>query len=274
MIPVIHDEKNYVPKNLFLKKNEVVSPKRNTEGVKQLKELYSSGKRLQEIVSISLCVVFSVINLYFLVSYFKLYNFFTALPALIGGILMADFMSGIVHWGADTWGSVDIPVIGAAFIRSFREHHIDPVAITRHDWIETNGDNSMLATVLFGYSSFVFFNSTPEQILQNYSFTCFLFSFGIFVSLTNQIHKWSHTYSKLPWWVVMLQDNHIILPKQHHRIHHISPHDTYYCITTGWLNHSLEKVQFWYILEKYIEKFTGYKPRNDDLAWAKDKKIY
>lgn len=163
MIPVIHDEKNYVPKNLFLKKNEVVSPKRNTEGVKQLKELYSSGKRLQEIVSISLCVVFSVINLYFLVSYFKLYNFFTALPALIGGILMADFMSGIVHWGADTWGSVDIPVIGAAFIRSFREHHIDPVAITRHDWIETNGDNSMLATVLFGYSSFVFFNSTPGE---------------------------------------------------------------------------------------------------------------
>ena len=76
---------------------------------------------------------------------------------------MADFMSGIVHWGADTWGSVDIPVIGAAFIRSFREHHIDPVAITRHDWIETNGDNSMLATVLFGYSSFVFFNSTPGE---------------------------------------------------------------------------------------------------------------
>jgi hypothetical protein len=204
-----------------------------------------------------------------MIYYFDSSKYCFILLAALCGIITADFLSGLVHWMADTWGSVELKVLGKAFIRPFREHHIDPTAITRHDFIETNGDNFMAIIPGLVYLLYNFQYNEPKHISMNYNWSCYLFLLGIFIAMTNQIHKWSHTYFGLPYWVVLLQDLHVILPRRHHRIHHVSPHETYFCITTGWLNYPLEKLRFWPTLEVIIESVTGCRPRSDDLKWAK-----
>ncbi|XP_053250214.1 plasmanylethanolamine desaturase [Podarcis raffonei] len=237
-------------------------------GARELAELYSPGKRLQEWISVILCFSLMSFNFYHLLFCLRLEHAFSIIFGIFAGIITADFASGLVHWGADTWGSVDLPIVGKAFIRPFREHHIDPTAITRHDFIETNGDNCMLTVVPLANMAYKLVSLSPEALHQSCPWECYVFALAIFGTLTNQIHKWSHTYFGLPRWVIFLQDWHVILPRKHHRIHHVSPHETYFCITTGWLNYPLEKIRFWRFLEIIIQGLTGEKPRADDMKWA------
>src|ERR1700758_153743 len=72
------------------------------------------------------------------------------LTAVLLGYLAADLVSGLVHWAADTWGSVDLPILGPAVLRPFREHHRDQLAITRHDFVETNGNNCLISLPVLG----------------------------------------------------------------------------------------------------------------------------
>ena len=52
-------------------------------------------------------------------------NAWVMLAAVASGYLAADWVSGMVHWAADSWGSADLRIVGPAFLRPFREHHID-----------------------------------------------------------------------------------------------------------------------------------------------------
>lgn len=73
------------------------------------------------------------------------------------------------------------------FLRPFREHHIDPTSITRHDFIETNGDNFMVTIPFLGRMTWQFITLSEEEVQKNFSWSCYLFLLAIFVAMTNQV---------------------------------------------------------------------------------------
>ena len=184
------------------------------------------------------------------------------LAAFLTGYFGADFVSGFVHWMADTWGSVDMPFIGNALLRPFREHHVDAQAITRHDFVETNGNNCLIS---IPSGLWALFTPQHEGAGLNLFWSTFLFSLILWVMFTNQFHKWSHL-SEPRGAIAILQKLHLILPPGHHAVHHTAPYRRSYSITAGWVNYPLNLIRFYPLLEQLVSGVTGLIPRRDDLG--------
>jgi len=235
------------------------------ENAVMLAQSYTTGKRVGEIVSVTLYLVLLAATLYNIYPHLRFDNSWIIVISCILAMTLADLFSGLAHWAADTWGSLETPLVGKTFIRSFREHHLDPFRITVHDVIETNGDNCMI-TVPFLFL-LAFKADIKQENVGDLFKVCFVAFLCIWVSLTNQIHKWAHMI-KPPPAVAFLQDCYIILPRKNHQIHHHTPFDRYYCITTGWLNPLLGSIGFWKRMENSITWATGEIPRKDDAFWT------
>ncbi len=182
------------------------------------------------------------------------------------GFIMADFVSGFVHWMGDTWGSAEMPILGKALVRPFREHHVDQKAITRHDYIETNGNNCLISIPVALMCVLMPFTIEGLENISIFAATS-MGSMIFWVMMTNQFHKWAHLdEAQIPWWLRLLQRMHMVLPPAHHQIHHAAPFDTYYSITTGWLNWPLAKIGFYRRAERLITATFGLIPRRDDIG--------
>ena len=184
-------------------------------------------------------------------------NPFWAAAMVMSGYVAADFLSGFVHWAGDTWGSYQTPVVGKALISGFRDHHVDELGITRHDPVDTNGNNCLIAL-----PAMVFLVVVPIGNPWVDGLSGFLLMTAMWTMVTNQIHKWAHLPpEKLSSFLRMLQRSRIILDPDHHRLHHAEPYLSHYCITVGWLNPVLDGLGFFRGMEKAIQAVTGAVPR-------------
>lgn len=182
--------------------------------------------------------------------------------AIAAAALCADFVSGLVHWGADTWGRESMPVLGPRFLRPFRVHHVNPDDMLARDVIDLNGDVAMLTLPALAGALLLPLTTDASRLA-----AVWLAAFAAAALPTNQIHQWAHMPNP-PRIVARLQRWRILLNREEHARHHAAPFATFYCITTGWCNHLLAAIGFFPALERLVRRSTGVEPRRDELDRA------
>jgi ubiquitin-conjugating enzyme E2 variant len=177
-------------------------------------------------------------------------------PGALLGLVFGDFVTGLVHWAADTYGGEDMPVIGQSLVKPFRVHHARPLEICEHGVVETVGNTCILAAPLLTLFIVVAASGETSAAAAFAVFTAVV-TVGVTVA-TNQFHKWAHQ-AAAPRAVRALQRAGIILSPEHHRAHHTAPFESSYAITNGWLNPLLNRTRFFRRLERALRAF-GVKP--------------
>lgn len=187
------------------------------------------------------------------------------LLAIMLAWVVADLVSGFVHWLADTWGSETMPWIGPRFLKPFRVHHVTPTSFVECSFMDTNGDTALIA-IPFLLGVFAIPLSSPMGLW----WAVFGASFCLFALPTNQIHQWAHREDP-PRLVRILQRYGLILSPSHHQRHHSGSHDGYYCISSGFCNYWLERVGFFRYMEHLVTALTRIRPRAEESVRHDDR---
>ena len=76
---------------------------------------------------------------------------------------------------------------------------------------------------------------------------------------TNQFHMWAHATS-VPASVRWLQRLGLVLSPERHARHHCGEFDRSYCMTSGWLNPLLDRIDLFGRIERRIRGSSGASP--------------
>jgi ubiquitin-conjugating enzyme E2 variant len=197
--------------------------------------------------------------------------YFQALPAsswpfivaaVVVGYFVADFVSGLVHWGMDTW--FDESSLGRC-VAIAREHHTHPQNVLGYDfWVHAALGSASgffvgpiaVVTALFPVS----LTTYSLMIIWFVTSTCLFFG----TSFHNLCHRPSK--SRL---IRFAQKIHLVIPTEHHWVHHRGDQTIHYCVINGWANYVCDPLHVWRGLEWLVHALTGAEPRRDDLIWQR-----
>lgn len=191
----------------------------------------------------------------------------TTWPHLVGAIVIgyfiADFASGLVHWGMDTWFSER--VFGRA-VAIAREHHTHPQNILGYGFLEHSTLGSAPSAIFIGLASLLTASFSVSvttyclMIVWMITSTCLFFG-------TN-FHNLGHRRPK-SLLLRFAQKIHLVVSPEHHWVHHRSDQIVRYCVINGWANYVCDPLRIWRGLEWLVHALTGAEPRRDDLEWQR-----
>jgi hypothetical protein len=185
--------------------------------------------------------------------------------SLVVGYFLADLVSGVVHWGLDTWFDETSRIDRA--VRIAREHHSHPSHILGYNFRDYAGFSSLPALLSVGPVAVALVLAGGGSTL---AFHGVVICVVILVGLLFGSHTHALGHRKSNSRVVRaLQRMHLLLSPEHHGVHHSGGHDIRYCAVSGWANYFCDAVGFWRELEHFVVRLTGAEPRAHDLQWMR-----
>ena len=184
-----------------------------------------------------------------------LITFYASLRAAVsvaGGVLLADFVYGLVHWFEDRYGNPKWPVLGAT-IRANQIHHFKPREFLESSFLVRNREVFVLGALFFlVFAAAGWLNR----------FTGSAVASGMFA---NEFHRAAHLSVKENGRVITaLQKAGLMQTFLHHARHHREGKNTHYCVMTNYVNPVLEKARVFPALEAAFKITTGAVPRLDE----------
>ncbi|MEE9381366.1 MAG: fatty acid desaturase CarF family protein [Hyphomonadaceae bacterium] len=175
------------------------------------------------------------------------------IPAqIIGGLLLADFISGLFHWFEDRYGNPDWPVLGHT-IRQNQQHHFTPRSfLAGTTWTRNREVFAIGALFLIGFALAGWLNA-------------FSISAVVFGMFANEIHAAAHRSPKENGRIITaLQKTGLLQSHAEHAAHHRKAKDSHYCVMTNFMNPLLEQARFFPAIEALIREISGRLPRVDE----------
>lgn len=172
---------------------------------------------------------------------------FVIVGSAILSLLIADFISGLIHWAQDSYGTPSTPILGR-FVKYSYQHHADPRDLTKKKW---GRPNNISLIIILGMTVFFYYLGWFNWII------------GMVIVLAinmNEFHKWLHqNHSERFKIVTILQKMNVLQNPKIHAVHHTYDNNTDYCFITNYLNPLLNFIKFWDRMELIIYKISGIK---------------